>query len=96
MKIGKFKIELQYDMQCDICGEYRSNIHFYNKLSVKPTVKELRKEGWEIIQNKLKDGTVIDLQICPNCSRNNSCNTIHTQKQGEISWKTKKCTPSRK
>lgn len=45
MKIGKFKIELQYDMQCDICGEYRSNIHFYNKLSDKPTVKELKKEG---------------------------------------------------
>ena len=29
MKIGKFKIELQYDMQCDICGEYRSNIFIF-------------------------------------------------------------------
>lgn len=70
MKIGKFKIELQYDMQCAICGEYRSNIHFCNRLSDKPTAKELREEGWKIIQNKLKDGTVVDLQICPKCSRN--------------------------
>ena len=68
MKIGKFKIELQYDMQCDICGEYRSNIYFYYKLSDKPTAKELRQEGWGIIQNKLKNGTVIDLQICPRCN----------------------------
>lgn len=43
-------------------------IHFYTKLSDKPTAKELRQEGWKIIQNKLKDGTVVDLQICPRCS----------------------------
>lgn len=68
MKIGKFKIEPQYDMQCDICGEYRSSIGFSHFLSEKPTAKMLRSEGWTIVPSKLSNGSEVELQLCPSCS----------------------------
>lgn len=71
MIIGRFKLEIQYDMQCDACGEYRSNIGYLTRLSTKPTSKILKLEGWTIISRELSDGTKIKLQLCPNCSRKN-------------------------
>ena len=62
MNIGKFRMEIQYDMKCSRFGEYRSNIGWLTwSLAVKPTAADLRKEGWTI-----KDGQ----QLCPRCSGN--------------------------
>lgn len=60
MKIGKFKLQVQYDMCCAICGEYRSNIGFSMPMSKKPTVSDLKLEGWNVV-----DGIG---NICPNCN----------------------------
>lgn len=60
MKIGKFKMEIQYDMKCDKCGECRSSIGWSTLfLSTKPTSEILKKEGWTV-----KDGR----QLCPLCN----------------------------
>lgn len=60
MKIGKFKVDIYYDMRCDKCYEYRSNIAWLvPSLTVKPTSEILKLEGWTF-----KDGK----QLCPYCS----------------------------
>lgn len=61
MKIGKFNMEIMYDMHCNKCGEYRSNIGWLTSLSTKPTSKILIKEGWRVI-----DGIG---QVCPKCAK---------------------------
>ena len=69
MEIGKFRIDLQYDMKCDICGNYRSVIGCSSLfMSVKPTVKTLRSEGWNIVPFTRPDGSETELQLCPYCN----------------------------
>ena len=64
MMIGKFKVEPQYDMCCSKCGEYRSNIGWSVSLSKKPTVKDLKYEGWTFVEGYG--------QLCPRCSKERS------------------------
>ena len=61
MKIGKFKMSIQYDMMCYSCTEYRSHIGFSVPLSQKPTAKILKAEGWTFVEGIG--------QICPKCSK---------------------------
>ncbi len=62
MKIGKFNMEIMYDMHCNKCGEYRSNIGWSTlSLSTKPTSKILKKESWRVIDSIG--------QVCPKCAK---------------------------
>ena len=60
MKVGKFRISPMYDCQCDVCGEYRTNIGWCISIFKKPRVKDLKAEGWTYVEGIG--------QICPNCA----------------------------
>ena len=60
MKIGKFKMMIMYDMQCGKCEGWRSNIGWQGSIFKKPTVKQLKAEGWTV-----ENG----INICPECNK---------------------------
>ena len=43
MKIGKFEMDIIYDITCNKCGESRINIGYIKPLFAKPTSKDLKE-----------------------------------------------------
>ena len=61
MKIGKFEMDVIYDITCNKCGKSRINIGYIKPLFTKPTSKDLKEEGWSFEEEVGN--------VCPNYNR---------------------------